>query len=161
MSAWRRQRRSLAALLVAAVAVVGVHVWLEVLPATRAEPPVIVAEEGRATVSGQELDLSGTRWDEFDAPAGTRTLSVRLDAAPGADAAGCGGLTLAEVRGDRVWVDARSDLDVPGDAGESFCQEDSGPYRILAVFLLPQGADGPFVLEVPGEDGVARFDVIP
>ncbi len=159
MTWWRTQRAAIPALIVSALAVVGVHVWLEAIPATRTTPPVVVAQDGRASVSGQELDLSGVRWDEFDAPEGSRTLSVRLDALPTADAEGCGALTLAETRGERVWVNARSVLDVPYDAGESYCLEESGPYRIVAVFLLPDDAEGPFVLDVPGADGIARFDI--
>ncbi|WP_435747156.1 hypothetical protein [Microbacterium sp. PMB16] len=157
---WRRQRLALVSLLVAAAAVVGVHVWLDVLPASGG-PAVIAAEDGAADIAGQTLDLDAARWDEFEAPEGSRTLSIRLDAGGGADATTCGQLTIAEAQGDRVWSNARRVLDVPFDAGESSCLEGSGPYVILAVFLLPDDADGPFLLDVPGDGEIARFVVEP
>lgn len=156
---WRRQRVPLAALLVAAAAVVAVHVWLDVLPATSGDPSTIEADDGSAEIAGQTLSLDSARWDEFEAPEGSRTLSIRIDSDGGADATTCGLFTLSEADGDRVWSNARSVLDVPFDAGESYCQEASGPYAMLAVFLLPDDAGGPFVLEVPGDGEVARFPV--
>lgn len=156
---WRRQRVPLAALLVAAAAVVAVHLWLDVLPATSGDPSTIDAVDGSAEIAGQTLSLDSARWDEFEAPDGSRTLSIRIASGGGADATTCGLFTLSEADGDRVWSDARSALDVPFDAGESYCQEASGPYAMLAVFLLPDDARGPFVLEVPGDGEVARFPV--
>lgn len=158
---WRRQRVALVALLLAAMAVVGVHVWFDVLPASTDGTTVVEAREGAAEIAGQSLALDSARWDEFDAPDGSRTLSIRLESGGGTDATTCGQFTLAEAEGDRVWSNARSVLDVPFDAGESYCQEASGPYGILAVFLLPDDAGGPFALEVPGDGEVARFDVEP
>ena len=160
MTAWgRRQRVALVALLAAAVAVVGVHVWFDVLPAATDDTAVVEARDGSADIAGQSLALDSARWDEFDAPAGSRTLSIRVESDGGSDAKTCGQFTLAEAQGDRVWSNARSVLDVPYEAGESFCQEESGPYGILAVFLLPDDAEGPFVLEIPGDGEVARFPV--
>lgn len=156
---WRRQRVALTALLVAAAAVVAVHVWLDVLPAATGDPTTIDAGDGAAEIAGQTLVVDSVRWDEFEAPEGSRTLSIRIDSGGGADATICGVFTLAEADGDRVWSNARSVLDVPVEAGESYCQEASGPYVILAVFLLPDDADGPFVLEVPGDGEVARFPI--
>ncbi len=156
---WHRQRVALIALLVAVVAVVGVHVWFDVLPASTDDTAMIDARNGSAEIAGQSLALDSARWDEFDAPAGSRTLSIRVESGGGSDATACGLFTLAEAEGARVWSNARSVLDVPFDAGESFCQEESGPYVILAVFLLPDDAEGPFVLEIPGDGEVARFPV--
>lgn len=156
---WRRQRVSLVALALTALAVVAVHVWFDVLPATTDGASTIEAVDGSAEVSGQVLTLDSARWDEFEAPEGSRTLSIRIDADGGPDASTCGLFTLSEAQGDRVWSNARPVLDVPFEAGESYCQEGSAPYAILAVFLLPDDAEGPFVLEIPGDDEVARFAV--
>lgn len=156
---WRKQRIALIALLAAAAAVVGVHVWFDVLPSSTAAASVVDARDGAAEVAGQRFTLDSARGDEFEAPSGSRTLSIRIESSGGTDATTCGPFTLAEVRGDRVWTNARSALDVPFEAGESYCQEGSGPYVILAVFLLPDDADGPFVLEIPGDGEVARFPV--
>lgn len=156
---WRRQRVALTALIVAAAAVVAVHVWLDVLPASTGDPSTVEAEDGSAEIAGQTLSVESARWGEFEAPEGSRTLSIRIDSRGGPQATTCGLFTLAEAEGDRVWSNARSVLDVPFDAGESYCQEASGPYALLAVFLLPDDADGPFVLEVPGDGEIARFPV--
>lgn len=158
---WRRQRVSLIALAVAAIAVVGVHVWLDVLPAAPNATSAIDAGDDTAEVAGQTFTVDSARWDEFEAPDGSRTLSIRIDSGGGAEATTCGLLTLAEAQGDRVWSNARGVLDVPFDEGESFCQEASGPYTLLTVFLLPDDADGPFMLELPGDGEVARFPVEP
>jgi hypothetical protein len=157
---WRRQRVALAALVVAAAAVVGVHVWLDVLPASGG-PSMIEAADGTADVAGQTLELGTARWDEFEAPEDSRTLSIRIDAGGGPDSTTCGQPTLAEVEGERVWSNARSALEVPYDAGESACLAGSGPYVILAVFLLPEDADGPFVLDIAGDGEIVRFPVEP
>lgn len=158
---WRRQRVALIALLVAAVAVVGVHVWFDVLPASTDDTSVVEARDGSAEIAGQSLALDSARWGEFDAPAGSRTLSIRIASGGGSAATSCGQFTIAEAEGDRVWSNARSVLDVPFEAGESYCHQASGPYAILAVFLLPDDAEGPFVLEIPGDGEVARFPVEP
>ena len=157
---WQRQRVALAALLVAAVAVVAVHVWLDVLPSSTGETSSTVeATDGTAEIAGQTLSLDSARWGEFEAPDGSRTLSIRIESSGGSEATTCGLFTLAEVDGDRVWTNARSALDVPFEAGESYCQEASGPYAILAVFLLPDDADGAFLFEIPGDGEIARFPV--
>lgn len=161
MTWWQRQRLALTALAAAAVAVAGVHVWFDVRPATESSTEIVTAENGRAEIAGQTLTLGSVRWGEFEAPDGSRTVSIRLDSDGGPDAAPCGLFTLAEVAGDRVWSNARGGLDVPYDAGASSCQQESGPYVILAVFLLPDDVDGPFRLEVPGPDRIARFAVDP
>jgi hypothetical protein len=161
MSSWlRRQRATLIALVVAAVAVVGVHVWFDVLPNSE-ESRVVDAQDRSAHIAGQTLALDSARWGEFEAPSGSRTLSIRMESDGGPDATTCGLFTLAEAQGDRVWSNARSALDVPYEAGESYCLEESGPYAILAVFLLPDDAEGPFLLDVPGDDEIARFPVEP
>lgn len=162
MSWWRRQRVALAALVVAAVATVGVHAWLDVLPAmqTQAKTMTQVADGESVEIAGQTMSLQSSRWDEFEAPAGMRTMSVRLDAGGGDDATWCQAFTLTESEGGRVWLDARSELDVPFDAGESSCREEPFSYDILAVFLVPEDAVGPFHFDVPGETSeVARFTI--
>lgn len=152
MSWWRTQRRALVAAAAAAVAVVGVQIWFQVLPTLDAETPAPIVAEGPVELGGHRLELGSTRWDEFDAPTGSRTLSIRLRAHSDPDAAGCAPFTLSEAGGDRVWLDAGSDLDIDSD-DERYCQEDSASYRILAVFLLPDDAEGPFRLDVPvGDD---------
>lgn len=162
MSWWTRQRIPLISLAIAAVTAVGVHVWLDVIPEMPDTPKVITAADGAASIAGQELELSSARWDEYSAPDGSRTLSIRFNARAATDAEGCGTFTLSEQRGPRVWQNARSALDVSYDDGESSCQQEPGPYRLLAVFLLPDDAVGPFALDVPGSDGrIARFSIEP
>jgi hypothetical protein len=163
---WRRQRLPLIALAVTAVAAIGVHVWLDVIPAsTRGAHTITMAEpqdDPQAEIAGQTITLDSAVWSEFDAPEGARTLSIRLDARPGADATTCGAFALTEVDGGRVWEKADAELEVPSDAGARGCLEESVSYRILAVFLLPAEAEGPFWFDIPGDDGEsARFSVEP
>lgn len=162
MSWWRRQRLPLIALAAGAVAAVGVHVWLDVLPASTRVAQTITVADPQAEIAGQTIALERSTWSEFDAPEGSRTLSIRLDARAGAEATTCGTFALTEQHSGRVWENARSVLGVPSDAAESSCQTESAPYEILAVFLLPADADGPFWFDVPGDSGaIARFSVDP
>nr|WP_314840965.1 hypothetical protein [uncultured Microbacterium sp.] len=161
MSWWRRQHVALIALAAAAVAVVGAYLWLDVLPDVGSRPEVVQGDP-TADLSGQRLTLGDAEWDEFDAPEGSRTLSVRVSSSGGGDAAFCGPATLTEHGSARVWLSSRDGLDVPGDLGESSCAMDSSPYRMLLVFLLPDDASGPFDLDIAGGDhDVARFVVEP
>lgn len=162
MSWWRRQRVALIALAVAAVATVGVHVWLDVLPSIPTESTAVtnVAENERVEVAGQTISLQSVRWEEFEAPDGMHTVTVRLSAGGGPEATWCRDFTLSESHGARVWLDARAELDVPYDAGESSCREESSSYKILAVFLVPEDVVGPFFFDIPGElDEVTRFTI--
>lgn len=161
---WRQTHgRALAALLVAVVATVGVHVWFDVSQAGGPKQPAYILAEGTTEAAGHELTVVSAQWDEFDAPAGSMTLSLLLDARSDADAAGCGYITLTEMNGDRTWLDARSDVDVPSEADdvdiEATCEEGSPFYRILSVFLLPDDAAGPFWLDVPVGDEIVRFRI--
>jgi hypothetical protein len=158
---WRRQRRALIALAVAAIAVVGTYVWLDVVPSIRPADRVVEAEDA-ADVSGQTLTVGPAEWGEFESPDGTRTLSIRLRASGGPDAGACGTATLTEAATSRTWVSSRSGVDVPSGQGETSCIAEPSSYRILLVFLLPEDADGPFVLDIEGRDSdVARFVVEP
>lgn len=165
VSWWRRQRVPLIALVVTAAAAIGVHVWLDVLPASERVNRTITMADPRAEISGQTITLDAAEWAEFEAPEGSRTLSIRLDARAGTEGTSCGTFALTEVDGGRVWENARTVLDVPSEAGERSCQEASpepAAYEILAVFLLPPDAEGPFWFDIPGLDGeVARFSVAP
>lgn len=162
MNWWRRQRVALIALAVAAAATVGVHVWLDVLPAmqTQAQAITYVAEGESVEIAGQRISLQSARYDEFEAPDEMRTISVRLHAGGGDDATWCRAFTLTEAHGGRVWLDARSALDVPYDAGESSCRDESFSYDILAVFLLPEDVGGPFYFDVSEDASEAtRFTI--
>ncbi|GAT73649.1 hypothetical protein [Microbacterium hydrocarbonoxydans] len=161
MTGWRAQRAPLIALLVSAAAVVGVHLWFDARPVAENQEPAPRVVDGAAELGGNELDVTSARWGEFEAPDGSRTLSVRIDAHSTADAELCGTFVLSEADGERVWHDARRDLDVPFDAGESSCRSDSPSYGILSVFLLPEDADGPFWFDVSAGDEEARFRVEP
>ncbi|WP_146008166.1 hypothetical protein [Microbacterium aurantiacum] len=162
---WRRTHgRALAALLVAATATVGVHLWFDVLQAGGPEERARILAEGTTEIGGHELTLISARSDEFEAPAGSKTLSVRLDARSDVDAAPCGSITLTETSGKRSWIVAQSDVDTSSDAdardAEATCGAGSPFYRILSVFLLPDDATGPFWLDVPvGVGEIARFRV--
>ncbi len=161
MTWWRRQRSALLALVLAAVACIGVHVWLDVLPTVNDDPVAVVPAGQSADIAGQQLSLISTRWDEYEAPDGVRTLSVLMKASGGADASTCGSMTLTETSTDRVWLDGRSLLDVPRESGEPTCTSESGSYDVLAVFALPADAAGPFELDVPGDNRTVRFELAP
>lgn len=161
---WRQTHgRALAALLIAVAATVAVHVWFDVLPAGGPEQPGYIVAEGTTEIAGHELTVVSARRDEFEAPAGSTTLSLRLDARSDADAAPCGHIALTEIGGNRTWLDARSDVDVPSDTDDvdtdATCEEGSPFYRILSVFLLPDDAVGPFWLDLPVGDEILRFRI--
>lgn len=161
MTWWRRQRTALLALAVAAVAMIGATVWLDIVPSIRPTDRVIEAES-TVEITGQTLSLGPTEWGEFDAPEGSRTLSVRLSSTGGFDAKVCGPAALTEVDSGRTWLSSRAGLDVPYDEGENSCVIETDSYRILLVFLLPDDADGPFRLDIEGSDAdVARFVIEP
>lgn len=161
MSWWRRQRAAFIALGAAVVAVAGVHLWLDALPTVREGDVTIVAAGASSEIAGQRLSLESTAWDEFDAPAGMRTLSILLSASGDEEASICGSTRLTEPSTDRVWLDGRSLLDVPRERGEPSCTVESGPYDVLAVFVVPDDAAGPFELDVPGSGETARFLIEP
>lgn len=161
MNWWRRQRTALIALAVAATTCAGVHVWLDVLPTLEDEDVTMVAPGRSADLAGQQLSLSSTAWGEFEAPDGMRSLSVLLSASGGSDASICGATSLTEPATGRVWLDGRSLVDVPYERGESSCTVESGSYDVLAVFVVPDDAAGPFELDVPGDGDVARFVIEP
>ncbi len=168
MTWWRTQRVALLALLLAAVATAGVHLWLDAAPIAEEresrEPVYVLPDDDTASVEigGHELTVTSTRWAEFEAPEGSITLSVRLDARSDADAENCTAFLLSETDGERVWQDAHRDVDIPFDEpGETSCRPESPAYGILAVFLLPEDAAGPFWFDVPAGDQTARFRVDP
>ncbi|WP_460796599.1 hypothetical protein [Microbacterium sp. GXF0217] len=154
------RRAALIALLAAAVAVIGVHVWFDVVPTIDSDDVTVVSAEGTVDVAGQQLALRSVRADEFAAPEDAHTVSIRLHSRGGAEATGCRSLLLAEQNGERVWTLANSELDIPSDAGESRCQAESPPYDLIAVFVVPDDASGPFWFDVTDEDGrIVRFPV--
>ena len=67
MTWWRRQRRSLIALAIAAVAMLGATVWLDIVPSIRPTDRVIEAES-TVDIAGQTLTLGPTEWGEFETP---------------------------------------------------------------------------------------------
>lgn len=159
MSWWRRQRASLIALVAAGALTLGAHVWLDVLPALETSSPVPTVQDGAVEVGGNELELDSVRRDEFEAPDGTSSLSVRLYARSAADAETCGSFTLTEVEGGRVWLTDRGALDAWTEDDETSCREGTDGYRILAVFLLPEDAGGPFWFDADVADEVVRFRI--
>lgn len=163
MSWVRTQRRALIAVLCTAIATAGVYLWLDVLPVAEAQQETIItSSDGTAEIAGQELVLGDVRWDEFAAPADSRVLSVRLRASGGPDASMCGTVTLSEQHGQRTWRDGDDLVDVPYEAGESYCIAESAPYDVISVFVLPADAEGPFFLDIAGEDHrITRFPIVP
>lgn len=159
---WRQQRRALLALLITASAVLGVYAWLDLIPSLQAQTEVVTtAVDGEAEFGDQHFDLRSARWDEFTAPDGARTLSITVTVRPGDEPDQCGPLVLREVDGAREWADARETIGAPWDAGDSYCdQEASAPYRLFAVFLIPEDVTGPFWLSIDGIYGESvRFFV--
>ncbi|MCG1037933.1 hypothetical protein, partial [Polaribacter sargassicola] len=104
----RRQRTALVALIAAAAALVGVSVWLDVLPAQESAPPAPRDSDGPVDMGGNRLELVRAVPNEFPAPAGAHTLSIRLSADSAEDAERCGTFTLREKDGERVWLTAGS-----------------------------------------------------
>ncbi len=161
MTWWRRQRRALIALAIAVVAMLGATVWLDIVPSVRSTDRVIEAES-TVDIAGQTLTLGPTEWGEFDSPEDTRVLSIRLQSSGGSDASLCGQATLTEIDTDRTWLSSRKSLVVPSDEGENSCLPEPASYRILLTFLLPDDADGPFLLDIEGSDNdLARFRIDP
>lgn len=161
MTWWRRQRRALIALAIAAVAMLGATVWLDILPSIRSTDRVIDAES-TVDIAGQTLTLGPTEWGEFESPEGSRTLSIRLASSGGSEASLCLRTTLTEIDSDQTWLSSRKGLDVSSDEGENSCIAEPASYRILLTFLLPDDADGPFLLDIEGsDDDLARFHIDP
>jgi hypothetical protein len=161
MSWWRSQRRALIALVIVAAAMLGATVWLDILPSIRSTDRVIEAES-TVDIAGQTLTLGPTEWGEFDTSDGSRTLSIRLSSSGGSEASLCGQTTLTEIDSGRTWLSSRDDLDVSYDEGENSCTAEPASYRILLTFLLPDDADGPFLLDIEGSDNdLARFRLDP
>jgi hypothetical protein len=157
---WSGRRASLLALLVAVLAVVSVHVWFDVVPTIESDDAIVVTADEAVDVAGQRFALRSMRADEFGAPDGAHSVSIRLHSTGGAEAIGCRSLLLTAQDDGRVWTPATSELDIPSDAGESRCQAESPPYDLLAVFVVPDDASGPFWFDVTDEDGrVVRFPV--
>lgn len=161
MTRWRRQRTALIALGVAAMACVGVHIWSDVLPTMRDDAATVAAPGQTVEIAGQNLSLGSTTWNEFDAPAGMRSLSVLLRSSGGEDASICGATSLTEPSTGREWLDGRSLLEVPRERGESSCTVESRSYDVFAVFVVPDDAAGPFELDVPGDGDIVRFSIAP
>jgi hypothetical protein len=157
----REQRTALIALAVAASAAIGAYLWLDVLPSLDVERRASVEAENTAEIAGQTVTLGATQWSEFEAPAGSQTLSVRLKASGGPDAELCGPFELTEPGSSRVWLSSRAGLDVPYDDGEASCVAEDAPYRILLVFLVPDDAVGPFRLTMTGPTEIVRFEIEP
>ena len=161
MTWWRRQRRALIALAIAAVAMLGATVWLDIVPSIRPTDRVIQAES-TVDIAGQTLTLGPTEWGEFETPEGSRTLSIRLQSSGGSQASLCGQTTLTEIDSARTWLSSRKGLDVSSADGENSCLPETASYRILLTFLLPEDADGPFLLDIEGSDqDLARFRIDP
>lgn len=159
MTWWRRQRVALVALIAAVAALIGVSVWLDVLPAQEAAPPAPRVAGGTVDIGGNRLELVRSIPDEFPAPAGAHTLSIRLSADSAEDAERCGAFTLRERDGERVWLTAGSAVDVRYGDEENSCRKGTDSYRILSVFLLPNDAEGPFWLDIAVGDDTVRFPV--
>lgn len=159
----RTHRLSLTALMFCIAAVAGVHLWLDVMPiADRQNQAITVVDGGKVEIAGQELTLENARWDEYPAPDGARVVTVHMRGSGGPESTTCGRVTLSEVHGSRTWLDANDVIDVPYEAGTSSCTKESAPYDIISVFLVPDDAEGPFFLDIAGEDRtVTRFPVEP
>ncbi|MFT4258126.1 hypothetical protein [Microbacterium sp.] len=154
----RTRAITLIALLACAL---GVHFWLDAMPVIerKSETYATAGDDGSLEVAGQRLTLRGAEWDEFPSPDGTRTVSIRLHSSGGAEAEVCGEVTLSEP-GGRIWLDADDIVDVPSEEGEPYCVAESAPYDIVTVFVVPDDADGPFVLTIAdGAGRAARFDI--
>jgi len=156
-------RLSLTALMFCVVAVAGVHLWLDVMPiADRQKETITVVDDGTAELAGQEVTLEDARWDEYPAPDRARVVSVHMRGSGGPESTSCGRVTLSEVQGSRTWLDADDVIDVPYEAGQSYCTEESEPYDITSVFLVPDDVEGPFFLDIAGDDHtITRFLVEP
>lgn len=142
-------------LLLAACAVLAVYAWVDLIPAAqRADPAPVMLHADDGEFNGNTFEVRRAVWGEFNAPPDTRSLTVTVTVHPGDDPGTCGPLTLVDETTSEEFADARLALGADWDAGESFClTDDSAPYRLFAVFLIPDDRTGPFMLMIPGEPG--------
>lgn len=149
----------------AAVLAVGAHLWFETrVTAESTHREIVDATADGGTIAGQHLTLTRADLDQpgLESPAGTRTVSVYLDAESGDDAKDCATPRLFERGGSARSWDEMTLRATSGTAEDpTTCTQEGGRYRIHTVFIVPDDAAGPFVLEIGeaiGSDAI-RFDL--
>lgn len=165
---WRLNRWSLpalAVLILATIGVIGGNEWNSYFSG-RASIPVTVAAGGSAELAGttwgpataHRLDADETA--SLQPPSATRLLEVTVPVTPGATAVGCQRPVLRETDGaQRQWNDASGTLprSAVNDQPSSCLADATGPYSIVVPFLLPENAEGPFVLDLAVTESLPRF----
>lgn len=155
------------ALVIAAAAAFGTHLWFETRLALEGQHTTLtVATDGTGTIADQQITLVSTAFDlpGLTHPDGTRTLTVRLTSDGAHSENSCRSTTLVERDGQhRTWNELTSAA-TAGSAGSAVtCTDEPGRYDIEAVFILPSDATGPFRVELADTDvtGVLAFGIEP
>lgn len=164
---WRRNRLGLvvsAVLLPATVFAVGWENWHLMYDfGARPVDPIIVAEDDSAELVGASFgpvrsavieDLSG-----LDVPDGAKVIAAAVPVDPGPKGVSCRRPTLTQQSSGRQWALMRSEIGVPYNPDEpEFCSADElGDYELIAPFVIPEDAEGPFWLDVWPQDSGGMF----
>lgn len=149
---WRRNATALIALAVLAPATFGVITWYEASTnATLAHVVPIEVDPGEA------YDYAGATWGpvtarelpvtaEYDIPQGARVLEVTIPVVPGDEEPPCFPPTLLETGGaHREWDQAGILL---GWSDTSCVLMGTEPFDVVAPFVLPADAEGPFAVDL-------------
>jgi hypothetical protein len=149
---WRRNAAALVALALLVPATFGIISSNEASTnATRAQIVPIEVEWG------QTYDYAGTTWgpatveelpvtDEHDIPQDARLIEVTIPVVPGDEEPGCFPPTLLETGGEqRQWDQSGILL---GWNTTSCALMGTEPFDIVAPFVLPPDAEGPFVVDL-------------
>ena len=148
-------RRNAVALIVVAVllpvtaAAVSLNAWQDLLATTTTTVPSgETVRFGTADVGDARARFDGTV-DEL--PQGTRVVATQIDIDPRGEDFTCFAPVLRETTGaGREWNDSTSSLDRPYNPDRvTYCTSDEhAPYTLEVDYLVPDDADGPFVLEL-------------
>lgn len=171
---WRRNAAALVAVAVlaplsfAAIAWEGwqdYHLHRSTIPIDVApDATVEVLETTWGPIRASEIhDLAG-----LDVPSGSIVIVAAIPVAPHDAPPGCTAPTLVQQRTGIRWGQARSELGVGYSADEpTACvtiDDAEYPYQLIAPFVVPADAEGPFWVEVApigAEPSVIRFPVDP
>lgn len=171
---WRRNASALVAVLVLAVATVGItsaREWSDYFSGRPTQ--AVTAQPGEtATLDGSTFRLADVREEAFGEgevgealPAGTKAIVVSIDVDAeegGALPAGCL-VSLDETggsHGDRTWDDASlAPVEIPmSEDAVGYCASDAaGPYTLEVPFIVPENADGALTVSVLVAESVPRF----
>jgi len=140
---------AVAVLLPGTAAAVSLNAWQDLLATTT----TTVAPGETARLGAADVGDARARFDSGveGIPRGTRVVAARIDIHPRGEEFTCFVPTLREIGGaGREWNDSTMSLDRPYDAERAtYCDADEkAPYTLEIDYLVPDDAEGPFVLEL-------------